>query len=129
MRRLVVLLMLLCGAVYAVAGSSDLPGSSQTIQEQFQFLQWSGGDWTNGYPYYIAPVNGPNSLIYAVMCDDYMHGGQPGDIWTANVSNLGTQNLSTDRFNNLAGPNALYPLRLYDEAGWILLQTPTESPT
>ncbi len=116
MRRvLLIVAMFLCGTVYAFAGPTE-----------WEFLQWNGGDWTNGYPYYIQQVDGPNAQIYAVMCDDYAHGGQPGDLWDANTTNLGTQNIMLTRFNNLSGPNALYALGLYDEAGWILLQTQVE---
>lgn len=93
---------------------------------EWTFLNWNGGDWTNGYPYYIKPTDGPNSLVYAVMCDDYAHGGMPGDQWSANTTVLGSDNLSLTRFNNIGGPNALWPLRMYDEAGWILLQTQVE---
>lgn len=116
MRRLVVLLaMFMCGAVCAWAGPTE-----------WTFVDWNGGNWQNGYPYYIEPTDGPNGQIYAVMCDDYFHGGAPGDQWEANTTNLGSENLSQVRFNNIAGPNALYPLELYDEAGWILLQTQVE---
>ena len=114
MRRalLFVLAMVLFGTVGAFA---------QT--EEWQFLNWSGGDWTNGYPYYIEPVDGPSSLIYAVMCDDYAHGGQPGDTWDAYTTNLGTGLIPHTRFNNLPGIASNYALGLYDMAGWILLQT------
>jgi hypothetical protein len=117
MRRLLLLALLLCGTVYAYADA-----------EEFRLLFYNGGDWTNGYPYYIAPVTGPNGVFYAVMCDDYEHGGQPGDTWDANITNLGSQNIQLARFNNLSGPNALYALGLYDQAGWILLQTPFQDP-
>lgn len=114
-RALLVLALFLCGTVYAFAGSSE-----------WQFLSFSGGDWTNGYPYFIQPVDGPSTLIYAVMCDDFAHGGQPGDVWDANLTNLGSQNISQTRFNNLVGAASNYALGLYDEAGWILLQTQTQ---
>ena len=52
------------------------------------------------------------------MCDDWVHGGAPGDTWQANYTNLGTGNLSLLRFNQLPGA-----LTLYDEVGWLLLQT------
>jgi PEP-CTERM motif len=78
------------------------------------FVSWSGGAWQNGYPYSVTIAGEPT----AVMCDDYVHGGAPGDQWMANITNLGTGNLSLTRFNTLA--NAL---TLYEEAGWILLQT------
>ena len=107
----------MCGAVYAFAGPIE-----------WEFLNWNGGDWTNGYPYYIEPLTGPNSQIYAVMCDDYAHGGKPGDIWDANITNLGSRNICSHPFQQPSpGPNALYALGLYDEAGWILLQTQVEA--
>jgi len=116
MRRvLLVLALFLCGTVGAF-------GQSQ----EYQFLAFSGGDWTNGYPYYIEPVDGPSTLIYSVMCDDYAHGGQPGDVWDANLTNLGSGIIVNTRFNNLPGPASNYALGLYDMAGWILLQTQTQ---
>ena len=63
------------------------------------------------------------------MCDDYAHSGKPGDIWDANVTNLGSRDIALTRFNTSPGPFALFPLRLYNEAGWILLQTQTEQNT
>jgi hypothetical protein len=116
MRKLLLLLaLLLSGAICAFAGPTE-----------FTFVAWNNGDWQNGYPYIIEPTDGPTGAILAVMCDDYYHGGQPGDMWEANISSLGTGNISLARFNNLPGPNALYPLMLYDEAGWLLLETQVE---
>jgi len=112
MRRLLLLVFLLGGTIYAFAG-----------QEDFTFVGWSNGNWENGYPYVIEPTNGPPGLFYAVMCDDYGHSGMMGDEWTANITNLGSQNISLTRFNNIPTPWALGALQLYDEAGWILLQT------
>jgi hypothetical protein len=113
MRKLLLLVFLLGGTVYAFAGP-----------EEFTFIEWNGGNWENGYPYYLAPTDGPNSTYYAVMCDDYAHGGMPGQQWEANITDLGSDNISLTRFNKEpSGPNALAPLQLYDEAGWILLQT------
>jgi hypothetical protein len=108
----------MCGALYAYADPT-----------QWEFVAWNGGDWTNGYPYYVEPLSGPSGNIIAVMCDDYAHGGQPGDIWDANVTDLGSRNISLARFNNIPGPFSTYPLQLYNEAGWILLQTQTEQST
>lgn len=125
MRRLAILAMLVLGAVYAFAGASNSDSSDPTNPVEFTFVAWSGGNWQNGYPYYISPTNS-NSEVLAVMCDDYAHGGMPGDQWEANITDLGTGNITLTRFNNVIGPNALYPLLLYDEAGWILIQTQTE---
>ncbi len=113
MRRTLLLGFLIFSSVCAFAGSTN-----------FTFVAYSGGDWQNGYPYYIKQTNGPVGQIYAVMCDDYAHGGQPGDTWDANITDLGSGNLMLTRFNKFVqGPTALSSLTLYDEAGWILLQT------
>jgi hypothetical protein len=116
MRKLVVLALLLGWAVCAYAGPAT-----------FEFLAWNNGDWQNGYPYVITPLGQPNSEIIAVMCDDWAHAGAPGETWDANVTQLGTGNISLTRFNQIPqGPNALAPLTVYEEAGWILLQTQVE---
>jgi hypothetical protein len=121
MRRLVLLALLFGGAICAFASSSD------SGPVEFTFVAWNDGQWQNGYPYAIEPTNGPSGAILAVMCDDYFHGGGPGDMWMANITQLGSGNISLARFNNIvSGPTALSPLKLYDEAGWLLLQTQVE---
>jgi hypothetical protein len=78
-------------------------------------LGFQSGGWQEGYPYYGNVNSGP---VIDLMCDDYAHGGSPGQNWPANFTNLGDQTLAQLRFNQLPGA-----LTLYDEAGWILLQT------
>lgn len=70
-------------------------------------------------PYYLdvnsvnnAPFKAP-SLI-TVICDDFADHVSVGEQWTANVTNLGSGNLSNTYFNDLSK---------YEEAGWLLLQT------
>jgi hypothetical protein len=111
MRKLLILAVVICGTAYAFAGPTE-----------FTFIGWDGGDWQNGYPYYIQE-NGGSPTILDAMCDDYVHGGEPGQQWSANITDLGSENLTLTRFNNIGGSNALYPLMLYNEAGWLLLQT------
>ena len=112
MRRLLILAVVLCGAVYAYAGPVE-----------FTFLTWNDGNWQNGYPYQIVENGGGPIAVLNAMCDDYVHGGEPGDRWEANITDLGSGNISLTRFNTTPGVNALYPLMLYDEAGWLLLET------
>jgi len=113
MRRLVLLVVLLGWAVCAAASPVE-----------FEFVAWNNGQWQNGYPYVIQPLGGSGSTPLFVMCDDYIHGGMPGDMWSANISQLGSGNISLTRFNKMpSGPTSLAPLTRYDEAGWILLQT------
>ena len=105
MKKLIVLVGLLALTASASASPANLV-----------FVGYPGplDPWQNGYPYAIT-VNG--SPI-AVMCDDWFHGGLPQDTWKANYTNLGTANLTMLRFNHMPGA-----LTLYDEAGWLLLQT------
>ena len=58
------------------------------------------------------------------MCDDWVHGGLPGDTWHASFTNLGAGNLGLLRYRQLPGA-----LVLSDEAGWLLLQTRVTSPS
>jgi len=60
------------------------------------------------------------------MCDDYVHGGMPGDTWFANVTNLGSQDVIKTRFDTIPGDDSLYSLLLYNKAGWLLLETQVE---
>ncbi len=116
-RKLVLLALLLGWAVCAYADPVE-----------FTFIAWSGGQWQNGYPYVIQPTGGEPDSILFVMCDDYVHGGFPGQQWEANITQLGSDNLDLARFNLEAGDDALSPLLRYDEAGWILLQTLVQQP-
>lgn len=111
MRKILLCIAVMVAAVSAHAGTVDVT-----------LLGFSGGNWQNGYPYYI--TFGPGGALQTAMCDDYMHGGAPGQSWQANVTVLGSDDLSLARFNML--PDAL---TLYKEAGWILLQTPFTDPT
>ena len=72
-----------------------------------------GGQSQNGvytYPYYLTINNGPET---AMICDDYLHTSNVGDTWQANLTNLGTGDLSNTRFGNLTA---------YQEAGFLLMQ-------
>ncbi|HUI82613.1 MAG TPA: PEP-CTERM sorting domain-containing protein [Candidatus Binatia bacterium] len=118
MRRLLLasaIVICICAAVSAYADPIE-----------FKLLGFVGGDWQNGYPYYIQPVNAPVFKIDAVMCDDWFHGGTIGQDWQANITQLGTDNISLTRFNLIPTSSALGPLTLYDEAGWILMQTQSQ---
>ena len=103
MKKLLVLIGLIALTASAYANPANLT-----------FVAFQPGGWQVGYPYLVT-VNG---TLTDMMCDDWVHGGEPGDMWQANFTNLGTANLSLLRFNQL--PSAL---TLYDEAGWLLLQT------
>ncbi|HME59323.1 MAG TPA: hypothetical protein VKF63_13350, partial [Terracidiphilus sp.] len=104
MKRIILLIGLLFAAAFAYAGPV-----------QITLTGYQQGGWQEGYPYYISANGGPS---FNAMCDDYAHGGYVGDQWMANFTDLGTNDLSLLRFNQLGGA-----LTLYDEAGWLLLQT------
>jgi len=118
-RSMLVLALLMCASLSAYAGVEGGPS-------EFRFLGWIGGDWTNGYPYFISQFGG-NRAVDIVMCDDYFHGGQPGDQWMAHITNLGIDSLTNVRFNEIE-PDETGTLKLYHEAGWILLQTQLNPP-
>jgi len=79
------------------------------------------GPFVNGIPTYPYTLQIAGGVPFFGMCDDYYHDGAPGDIWQANITNLGTGNLTYARFAS-AG------LAAYQEAGWILIQT-TSTPS
>jgi len=106
MRKLMLLLGLLAASAYAYAGPVAV-----------ELLGFNGGFWQWGYPYY-GYVQDTGAVD--MMCDDYVHGGEPGQSWLANQTDLGSGNLSLLRFNNLPGA-----LTLYDEAAWLLIETQT----
>jgi PEP-CTERM motif len=108
--------VLLVATVGAYAG--PIAGQILTNPVQVELIRFSGGQWQNGYPYTLGILGYP-SLVPA-MCDDYAHGGVPGDIWEANITSLGSNNLSLTRFGFEDSALGLYR---YRAAAWILLQT------
>ena len=104
MKKLILLIACLSLTASAYAGAASLT-----------FVGFSPGGWQSGYRYFATVNGGP---VIDLMCDDWVHGGLPGDKWQANFTNLGTGDLSLLRYNQLPGA-----LTLYDEAGWLLLQT------
>jgi len=109
MKKLVVLSILFLATIAASAGTVHIIfGGFHTPGKQ---------GWDTGYAYF-ATVNGGPTID--VMCDDWVHGGLKGQSWYANVTDLGTSDLTYLRFNQM--PSAL---TLYQEAGWLILQTQT----
>ncbi len=80
------------------------------------------GPIVNGIPTYPYTLRINDLLPFPGMCNDYYHAGTPGDYWLANLTNLGTKDLSHVRF-------ASSGLLAYQEAAWILLQTGVTAPT
>src|ERR1035438_1048047 len=75
-------LMLIAGVLLMAAVSAS------AIPIEVTLLNYGpGGVWENGYPYFgLVPGVGDTPI----MCDDYVHGGNPGDKWFANITNMGT---------------------------------------
>jgi PEP-CTERM motif len=121
MKRFAVLIGMLLAAACTYA--SPLPGLGSTNPISVTLLSFPGGLWQNGYPYTLG-ISGITNPIDA-MCDDYTHGGSIGESWQANITNLGSNDMTLTRFADQR--NAL-GLALYREAGWILLQTPITPP-
>jgi hypothetical protein len=99
----------------------------------------SGG--SSGYPagtpnFYVSPYSGlidyntatGTGTSVSLNCVDYFHDVYIGDVWTANVTNLGaasTDNslLANTRYGNAAGPSGYTNvLDLYKEAAWLTTQ-------
>ena len=116
MKRFVVIIGMLFAA--ASAHASPIPVQDPTNPVTVTLLSFSGGQWQNGYPYTLTML-GPSALIKA-MCDDYTHGGSIGESWQANITNLGSNNLTLTRFGH---EESGLGLAFYREAGWILLET------
>ena len=93
--------------------------SASAIPIEVTLLNYGpGGVWENGYPYFgLVPGVGDTPI----MCDDYVHGGNPGDKWFANITNMGT--LPTTSVNFVRFNQTRNYITLYDEAGWLLLET------
>jgi hypothetical protein len=75
---------------------------------------------------YTASVNGVNTTIY---CDDFANHVSNGETYTANVTNLGSGNLSLTRYgaisNTLAtqsGKGTFDSQQLYEMAAWLTTQ-------
>ena len=107
-KRLILLVNLLLWAGSALASPVTL-----------QLLSFDG-PFVNGIPTYPYTVQINNNPPFLAMCDDYYHDGAPGDTWLANLTNLGTGDLSKVRFASTG-------LVAYEEAAWILLQTEVTS--
>jgi hypothetical protein len=101
-QRILVALLLVIGA--SMAAFAD------PIKVRFAGLGGQVQNQTYTYPYYLTMNNGPQ---IPMICDDFLHQSNVGDTWQANLTNLGTDNLSKTRFNNLTG---------YEQAGFLLMQ-------
>ncbi|MGH7468500.1 MAG: PEP-CTERM sorting domain-containing protein [Longimicrobiales bacterium] len=103
--------------------AGGLPLQAQT---QFQFV--SGGSVT-AFGYYVGPylgLMGPpgNQTQVLLNCVDFFHHVTTGQVWMANLTNLGQTDLSGTRFGTMT--NAL---DLYRQAAWLTTQYAGASAT
>jgi hypothetical protein len=119
MKKFAVLFGVLLAAACAYASPVLFQDPSNPVDVSLLSIN---GTWQNGYPYIIS-INGIGPI--PAMCDDYKHGGVVGQTWTANITNLGSNDLRLTRFGH---EEAALGLAFYREAGWILLQTLVTPP-
>jgi hypothetical protein len=108
---------------FAAAACTSLalaaPASAQTT---FKFL--NGGTVT-AFGFYVGPYNGvmgdpPTPVV--LNCVDFFHDVVVGEVWTANLTNLGTGvGVGTTTRNS--------SLQLYEEAAWLTTQYPVDPTT
>jgi hypothetical protein len=106
--------LLLAGLVFWALGACASPVTLHLLSFD--------GPVVNGIPTYPYTLQIDGESPFFGMCNDYYHDGTPGDKWHANLTNLGSGDLSTVRF-------ASSGLLAYQEAAWILLQTGMNAPT
>ncbi len=99
----------------AVAALTLSSAQTATAQQTFKFL--SGGTVT-AYGYYVGPyvgATGPGLTEQVVLnCVDFFHRISVGQVWTANVTNLGNAGLANTRFGSqFANAPALYRQAAY----------------
>jgi len=99
------------GLLLAAVAASCTPVPTVYVQ-----LLSFNGPYVNGIPTFPYQIQFAAAFPLRAECDDYYHGGAPGDRWWAYLDNLAAPNLSYMRF----GGQGLVP---YQEAAWILLQT------
>jgi hypothetical protein len=109
--------------LFAAAACTSLalaaPASAQTT---FKFL--NGGTVT-AFGFYVGPYNGVMGTPPAPVvlnCVDFFHDVVVGEVWTANLTNLGTGiGVGTTTRNS--------SLQLYEEAAWLTTQYPGNPTT
>lgn len=67
------------------------------------------------YPYALTINTPPGMSGKWAMCDDYWHGGAPGDIWKANITLLRSDDLNLVRFPQVG-------ITGYKEGAWLMKQ-------
>jgi hypothetical protein len=96
-------------------------------------MQFTGVNGANDGVYYVSPYMGTmnygtsNAQTVALFCVDINNEVSVGQVWTANVTDLASGNLSNTRYGSSTDGNPNYvnsatSLKLYDEAAWLVSQ-------
>ena len=96
-------------------------------------MQFTGVNGANDGAYYVSPYfgtmnyNTSNAQTVVLFCDDFNNDVSIGQIWTANVTNMGSGDLSNTRFGSSHDGNPNYTnsanaLMLYEEGAWLVSQ-------
>jgi hypothetical protein len=94
-------------------------------------MQFTGVNGANDGYYYVSPYTGTmnygtsNAQTVGLFCDDINNDVSIGQVWTANVTNLVSGNLSNTRYGSGINPNYSNPtaaLMLYEQGAWLVSQ-------
>jgi hypothetical protein len=94
-------------------------------------MQFTGVNGANDGVYYVSPYLGTmnygtsSAQTVALFCDDINNDVTVGEVWTANVTNLASGNLSNTRYGSSVNPNytnSANALKLYEEGAWLVTQ-------
>jgi PEP-CTERM motif len=94
-------------------------------------MQFTGVNGVNNGVYYVSPYTGTmnygtsSAQTVGLFCDDINNDVSIGEVWTANVTNMASGNLSNTRYGSTINPNytnSANALKLYEEAAWLVTQ-------
>ncbi|MGA2428521.1 MAG: PEP-CTERM sorting domain-containing protein [Candidatus Acidiferrum sp.] len=96
-------------------------------------MLFTGVNGANNGVYYVSPYTGimnygtSNAQTVGLFCDDINNDVYIGEVWTANVTNMASGNLSNTRYGSTTDGNPNYTnaanaLQLYEEAAWLVSQ-------
>src|SRR5271154_4319865 len=96
-------------------------------------MQFTGVNGANNGVYYVSPDLGTmnygtsSAQTVALFCVDINNDVSIGQVWTANVTNMASGNLSNTRYGSSTDGNPNYvnaatSLKLYEEGAWLVTQ-------
>jgi hypothetical protein len=94
-------------------------------------MQFTGVNGANDGHYYVSPYSGTidygssNARTVGLFCDDINNDVSIGQVWSANITNLASGDLSNTRYGSSANPHYSDPtaaLILYEQGAWLVSQ-------